>query len=161
MLGPSGGTTPLFAQMVIPIATDYRASDWLLAQTEVQQLLLKSSSTPLPRCPSTRYAHLPHPLSLMERFKGETTEEGTPKVLDWLHFHGRRLEERFNLAAYRTMTFLTSNIGVAKNAQELAHIRSNIHLVRVSIRTSSSPRTHPPHTPRAYGTRATQPPLHH
>lgn len=29
------------------------------------------------------------------------------------------------------MTFLTSNIGVAKNAQELAHIRSNIHLVSI------------------------------
>lgn len=122
---------PELAELVIPIACDYRASDWLLAQTEVQQLILKNSPHPLHDARIHAMLCYRTPKSLCERFQNEEASEQVPKVLDWLRYHGRTLEERFSLAAYRTMTFLTENIRVADNVRGLVHIRGVVHLVSI------------------------------
>ena len=71
------------------------------------------------------------PESLIGRFNGKTTDSGLPKVLDWLDYHGRTLEGRFSLSAYRVMTFLTSTIHAAESEKELTRIASDIHLVAI------------------------------
>lgn len=123
---------PELAERIFPIATDFRASDWLLAQTRVQELLLAHSPTPIHDARIHAMLTYRTPLSLIRRFGGRRTDDGREyKVLDWLDYHGRTLEGRFSEGAYRTMTFLTGNIRVAESASELARIRSEIHLVMI------------------------------
>lgn len=141
LIGPSlGGALawqiavlrPTLAEHLIPIAADYRASDWLLAQTEVQRLILDHSARPLHDARIHAMLTYRTPESLIDRFGGEIKEGTTrPKVLDWLDYHGRTLEGRFSLAAYRVMTFLTSSIAAARDPSGLVPIRSRIHLIAI------------------------------
>lgn len=140
LIGPSlgGGIAwqiavlePTLAEHIFPIATDYKASDWLLAQTEVQRLILDHSDRPIHDARVHAMLTYRTPESLIGRFEGETTDSGLPRVLDWLDYHGRTLEGRFSLSAYRVMTFLTSTIHAAENEKELARIASDIHLIAI------------------------------
>lgn len=140
LIGPSlgGGIAwqiaalePTLAELLFPIATDYKASDWLLAQTEVQRLILDHSDCPIHDARVHAMLTYRTPESLIGRFEGKTTDSGLPRVLDWLDYHGRTLEGRFSLSAYRVMTFLTSTIHAAESEKELARIASDIHLVAI------------------------------
>lgn len=140
LIGPSlgGGIAwqiaalePTLAEHLFPIATDYKASDWLLAQTEVQRLILDHSDRPIQDARVHAMLTYRTPKSLIGRFEGKTTDSGLPKVLDWLDYHGRTLEGRFSLSAYRMMTFLTSTIHAAESEKELTRIASDIHLVAI------------------------------
>ena len=140
LIGPSlgGGIAwqiaalePTLAEHLFPIATDYKASDWLLAQTEVQRLILDHSDCPIHDARVHAMLTYRTPKSLIGRFEGKTTDSGLPKVLDWLDYHGRTLEGRFSLSAYRVMTFLTSTIHAAESEKELTRIASDIHLVAI------------------------------
>ena len=140
LIGPSlgGGIAwqiavlePTLAEHIFPIATDYKASDWLLAQTEVQRLILDHSDRPIHDARVHAMLTYRTPESLIGRFEGETTDSGLPRVLDWLDYHGRTLEGRFSLSAYRVMTFLTSTIHAAESEKELTRIASDIHLVAI------------------------------
>lgn len=140
LIGPSlgGGIAwqiaalePTLAEYLFPIATDYKASDWLLAQTEVQRLILDHSDCPIHDARVHAMLTYRTPKSLIGRFEGKTTDSGLPRVLDWLDYHGRTLEGRFSLSAYRVMTFLTSTIHAAESEKELTRIASDIHLVAI------------------------------
>lgn len=140
LIGPSlgGGLAwqiatlePTLADLLFPIATDYKASDWLLAQTEVQRLILEHSDRPIHDARVHAMLTYRTPKSLIGRFEGKTTDSGLPRVLDWLDYHGRTLEGRFSLSAYRVMTFLTSTIHAAESEKELTRIASDIHLVAI------------------------------
>ena len=140
LIGPSlgGGIAwqiaalePTLAEYLFPIATDYKASDWLLAQTEVQRLILDHSDCPIHDARVHAMLTYRTPESLIGRFEGKTTDSGLPRVLDWLDYHGRTLEGRFSLSAYRVMTFLTSTIHAAESEKELTRIASDIHLVAI------------------------------
>lgn len=140
LIGPSlgGGIAwqiaalePTLAEHLFPIATDYKASDWILAQTEVQRLILDHSDHPIHDARVHAMLTYRTPESLIGRFEGKTTDSGLPRVLDWLDYHGRTLEGRFSLSAYRVMTFLTSTIHVADSEKELARIASEIHIVAI------------------------------
>lgn len=125
-----GTLIPHKCHHLIPIATHYRANDWLLAQTEVQRLLLEG---PDPLAHARIHGMLCYrtPQSLDHRFGGATLPDGTPKVLDWLHYHGRALAERFQLHAYKVMTYLTSTINVAQSIEELLLLREKLHIVSI------------------------------
>ena len=140
LIGPSlgGGIAwqiaalePTLAEYLFPIATDYKASDWLLAQTEVQRLILDHSDCPIHDARVHAMLTYRTPESLIGRFGGKTTDSGLPRVLDWLDYHGRTLEGRFSLSAYRVMTFLSSTIHAAESEKELTRIASDIHLVAI------------------------------
>lgn len=141
LIGPSlgGGLAwqiatlePTLADLLFPIATDYKASDWLLAQTEVQRLILEHSDRPIHDARVHAMLTYRTPKSLIGRFEGKKVEDsGLPKVIDWLDYHGRTLEERFSLSAYRVMTFLTSTIHAAESEEELSRIASDIHLIAI------------------------------
>lgn len=125
-----GVLVPDMCRHIIPIATHYRAHDWLLAQTEVQRLLLEGA-VPLEYARIHGMLCYRTPKSLNDRFGAARLPNGTPKVLDWLHYHGRVLSERFQLHAYRVMTYLTSTIGVAESVEELTHLREKLSIISI------------------------------
>lgn len=125
-----GTLIPDRCRYLIPIATHYKANDWLLAQTEVQKILLESPN-PLKNARVHGMLCYRTPQSLDHRFRGERLPDGTPKIVDWLNYHGQVLSERFQLHAYKVMTYLTSTIAIADKPEELFPLREKAHIVSI------------------------------
>ena len=118
------------AENFIPIACDYRTTDWLHAQCLVQQFLLNHDDQPLQKARIHAMLCYRTPESINERFKNEIhSEKKILKSHDWLNFHGERLSERFTLNAYRLMNHLLMFINADET--QLKEIKSNIHFIAV------------------------------
>lgn len=123
---------PTLARRIFPIACDYKASDWLIAQTYVQQLILAHSNDPLRDARVHAMLCYRTPPSLNQRFGEQSNpQSGRAEIIEWLTYHGTRLSERFTLSAYQVMTYLTATIRVCSTVSELAAIKSAIHLVSI------------------------------
>ncbi|SIT98117.1 homoserine O-acetyltransferase [Epilithonimonas bovis DSM 19482] len=118
------------AEKFIPIATDFKTSDWLHSQCLVQKFLLDSPEKPLEKARIHAMLCYRTPESLNVRFNREVVaEKQILKSHDWLNFHGNRLNERFSLKAYKLVNHLLMNISGKEN--ELENINAEIHLVSV------------------------------
>lgn len=123
---------PALARQTIVVASDYRASDWLLAQTLVQKTLLEQGEGAI--AAARRHAMLCYrtPESIDARFSGRYAEDkGRYEVEDWLYYHGEKLQSRFSATAYRVMTNLTATIHVCDTPEELASIEGAVRFVAV------------------------------
>ena len=121
---------PDLAENFIPIACDYKTSDWLHSQCLVQKFLLKQNEEPLEKARIHAMLCYRTPNSLNDRFKTEICpEKEILKSHDWLNFHGKSLNERFSLNAYQLMNNLLMNINA--NEEKLKNITANIHLIAV------------------------------
>ncbi|MPS74336.1 MAG: alpha/beta fold hydrolase [Chryseobacterium sp.] len=118
------------AERFIPIATDFKTSDWLHSQCLVQKFLLESEEKPLEKARVHAMLCYRTPKSLNSRFNREIDpEKQILRSHDWLNFHGKRLNERFSLKAYKLVNHLLMNISGKEN--ELENIDAEIHLVSV------------------------------
>ncbi len=118
------------AEKFIPIATDFKTSDWLHSQCLVQKFLLESEEEPLEKARIHAMLCYRTPESLNSRFNREIdSEKKIFKSHDWLTFHGKRLNERFSLKAYKLVNHLLMNINGKEN--ELENINAEIHLISV------------------------------
>lgn len=123
-------TQPDLAENFIPIACDFKTSDWLHAQCLIQKFLLASEQEPLQKARIHAMLCYRTPESLNERFKNEfDTEKEIFKSHDWLNYHGQRLNERFSLSAYHLMNHLLMKINADKKM--LKNIKADIHLIAV------------------------------
>jgi len=111
----------------IPIASDWKTSDWLYSQCTVQNFLLNQNDEPLKKARIHAMLTYRTPESINDRFGGKITENGILKSADWLNFHGNRLSERFSISAYKMMNILLSTV----NTSEIEHIKGNIFIVSV------------------------------
>lgn len=118
------------ADYFIPIATDFKTSDWLHSQCLVQQFLLESEEQPLEKARIHAMLCYRTPESLNFRFKNEIdAEKQILKSYDWLNYHGKLLNERFSLIAYKLMNHLLMNIKIQE--KELLSINAEIHMIAV------------------------------
>lgn len=121
---------PEIAKTFIPIATDYKTSDWLHSQCLVQKFLLESGDKPLEKARIHAMLCYRTPESLNFRFKNEiNAEKKVRRSHDWLNYHGKALSERFSLNAYRLMNQLLMSIDADLNSIKKSGVK--IHLVSV------------------------------
>ncbi|SZD73207.1 Homoserine O-acetyltransferase [Candidatus Ornithobacterium hominis] len=124
---------PDLFENLIPVVTDFQTSDWVRAQSYLQDRILNFSKNPIQDARVNAMLVYRTPFSINHRFQNQfDTEKNEFKVNDWLDYHGRALENRFQLKAYRLMNHLISTIDVAPNAADLDKIKSNIHIVSVN-----------------------------
>lgn len=118
------------AEKFIPVACDYKTTDWLHSQCLVQEFLLNHHEEPLQKARIHAMLCYRTPESLNQRFnKNYDFEKGLLKSHDWLNYHGKALNERFSLKAYHLMNQLLMTID-AKESQ-LKKITAEIHLIAV------------------------------
>ena len=128
---------PDLAENIIPIATDYKATDWVLANCKVQEQILNNSKEPVKDARMHAMTFYRTPQSLSKKFN-RTKEEVKPcyKVEGWLQYHGDKLEERFQLASYKLMNHLLTTIDISKGSENYLEaakkIEGNIHIVTVN-----------------------------
>jgi homoserine O-acetyltransferase len=128
---------PNAIENLIPIATSWKSSDWLIANVLIQDLILNNSNNPIHDARTHAMLLYRTPESLKEKFNTtfqcETTQ-GLFQVESWLLHHGQKLKERFPLSAYKLMNHLLKTIDVLKesSSKEFARkITSSIHLVAI------------------------------
>lgn len=128
---------PKLAKNFIPVASDWKTTDWLHSVCLVQEDLLLQNEFPIEK--ARRHAMLCYrtPQSLNHRFKNAIDhEKDVRKSQDWLDYHGNKLKERFSLKAYLLMNQLLKTIEAIdledENCyQQLAKIEANIHLIAI------------------------------
>ena len=126
---------PNIVENLIPVATSWKSSDWLIGNVLIQDLILNNSKNPIHDARVHAMLLYRTPESLQDKFNTKLQNaEGLFQVESWLLHHGEKLQNRFQLSAYKLMNHLlkTTDIFRDKNSSEVIKtITANIHLVSV------------------------------
>lgn len=125
---------PTAIENLIPIATSWKSSDWLIANVLIQDLILNNSKNPIHDARIHAMLLYRTPESLKEKFNTTYQIEDLFQVESWLLHHGEKLKQRFQLSAYKLMNHLlkTTNVLSKKSVEKFAkEITSAIHLVAI------------------------------
>ncbi|RMA57218.1 alpha/beta fold hydrolase [Ulvibacter antarcticus] len=127
---------PELMNHIIPIASDWKATDWILAQCRIQKQLLENSSNPLQDARMHAMTFYRTPQSLTAKFD-RSKREGSSNydVENWLKSHGEKLEKRFHLKAYKLMNHLLMTADVTDGTRNFIdsakRIKGAIHLIGI------------------------------
>ncbi len=127
---------PQLAKHLVVIATDWKATDWVIANRKVQEAILLNSSKPLHDARMHAMIMYRTPDSFALKFNRSKNEAlGIFNIESWLLHHGNKLEERFELAAYKQLNYIISSIDASSmhsNFKEAAYgITADILLVSI------------------------------
>ncbi|WP_435136879.1 bifunctional aspartate kinase/homoserine dehydrogenase I [Formosa sp. A9] len=127
---------PTLAEHLIVVATDWKSTDWLIANCQIQEQFLTNSNNPVHDARMHAMLCYRTPKSFKERFHRSKNEDlEIFNVESWLLHHGNKLQERFQLSAYKLMNQLLKTIDVTKDRAEdvnvLDIITSNITIIGV------------------------------
>ena len=121
---------------LIPIATDWKATDWVIANVLVQDQILNNSQNPIADARLHAMLLYRTPQSLKLKFNRKEAEIANSfQIENWLNHHGKKLQNRFHLASYKLMNHLLKTINITKNRSDFLtvanSITSNIHIISV------------------------------
>ena len=124
-------------QHFIPVATDWKSTDWLIANCQIQEQFLVNSSQPVHDARMHAMLCYRTPESFKTRFKRSKNEDlKIFNIESWLLHHGEKLQERYQLASYKLMNQLLKTIDVTKDGalpiEILDSIDANIHIIGVN-----------------------------
>ncbi|WP_299431812.1 alpha/beta fold hydrolase [uncultured Aquimarina sp.] len=128
---------PSLITHLIPIATDWKSTDWLKANCLVQEQILLNSDNPVHDARLHAMLIYRSPESFRQKFdRSYNDEKRMYNVESWLFHHGEKLDERFRLSAYKELNYILANIDITQgkgNFKEVAAtIESNIHIISVN-----------------------------
>lgn len=127
---------PKITQNLVPIATDWKSTDWLIANCFLQEQILQNSRKPIEDARIHAMLCYRTPESFKAKFQRTTNEEQAIfNVESWLNHHGTKLQERFQLSAYKLMNQLLKTIDITRNSDSFEEIASkmeaNIHIIGI------------------------------
>ncbi len=128
---------PKITQHFIPVATDWKSTDWLIANCQIQEQFLVNSSNPVHDARMHAMLCYRTPASFKERFQRSKNEDlAIFNVESWLLHHGKKLQERYQLSSYKLMNQLLKTIDVTNNGEKgieiLDSIEASIHIIGVN-----------------------------
>ena len=127
---------PEITEHLIPVATDWKSTDWLIANCQIQEQFLVNSKQPVHDARMHAMLCYRTPESFKERFSRSTNDElQVFNVESWLTHHGEKLQQRFQLSAYKLMNQLLKTIDITRDGQEafLRLQKSNTHIHIVGV----------------------------
>lgn len=126
---------PNLIEHLIPVATDWKSTDWLIANCFLQDNILNNSSKPLEDARIHAMLCYRTPQSLKTKFNRTINESLLVfNTESWLQHHGNKLRKRFTLSAYKFINQLLKTIDITNtnSFEEVAsRISSHIHIVSV------------------------------
>ena len=128
--------SPKLCKYLIPIAADWKANDWITANTFLQKRILQNSKNPLEDARIHAMLTYRTPQSFDSRFKRtKNYDKGLQNIETWLLYHGDKLAKRFSLKAYVMMNHLLASIDVEREGRNIndiiKNINAEIHLVAI------------------------------
>lgn len=127
---------PNLIQNLIPIATDWKATDWLIANCYVQERILENSKSPVADARLHAMTFYRTPQSLAQKFNRSKAGNNQFNTETWLNYHGEKLEERFQLSSYKMMNQVLKTIDITSGNQSFLDvvkpIEANILIITVN-----------------------------
>lgn len=129
-------SNPSLCEHVIPIATDWKSTDWVIANCYIQDNILNHSSEPLYDARLHAMTLYRTPESFTEKFKRMIAENGLFNIESWLNHHGEVLNNRFQLSAYKMMNQILRTIDITSDRgsflEVASQINSDIHIITIN-----------------------------
>ncbi|PRZ26558.1 alpha/beta fold hydrolase [Flavobacterium granuli] len=127
---------PKITQHLIPIATDWKSTDWLIANCFLQEQILNNSSRPIEDARAHAMLCYRTPESFKQKFQRTRNEElAIFNVESWLLHHGQKLQKRFQLSSYKMMNQLLKTIDITRNSESFevlaSKIEAEIHIIGI------------------------------
>ncbi|MEN9443579.1 MAG: hypothetical protein RIS47_469 [Bacteroidota bacterium] len=105
---------PDFADLVVPIGSDYKITDWILAHNKVQEQILEHSSCPLHTARMMAMMFYRTPQSFKAKFnRSWNYEDNMYNAESYLMYQGDKLVKRFHLESYKLMNHLLTSHNIA------------------------------------------------
>jgi len=127
---------PNLIEHLIPVATDWKSTDWLIANCHIQDAILNHSNKPLEDARMHAMTLYRTPESLTKKFNRSKYNIHEFNVENWLSYHGNALNKRFKLKAYKFMNQVLRTIDITKNRGTLqevvSKINATIHIVTIN-----------------------------
>jgi len=135
---------PTLIQNLIPIASDWKSTDWLIGNCFLQERILENSSNPIEDARIHAMLCYRTPFSLKVKFqRTRHKEHAIFNTESWLQHHGKKLQQRFQLSAYKLMNQLLKTIDITRGRESLekivAPITGNIHIISINSDIFFSP----------------------
>jgi len=127
---------PNLIQHLIPVATDWKSTDWVIANCYIQDAILNNSSQPLVDARMHAMTLYRTPESLTQKFERTKKNDSLYNIESWLNYHGNALENRFQVSAYKLMNQILRTIDITRNRTEFINVASkiegNIHIITIN-----------------------------
>jgi homoserine O-acetyltransferase len=127
---------PKITQHLIPIATDWKSTDWMIANCFLQEQILNNSSKPIEDARIHAMLCYRTPESFSAKFERTINDKlAIFNVESWLLHHGQKLQKRFQLSSYKMMNQLLKTIDITRNSQTFevitSRIEADIHIIGI------------------------------
>ncbi|WP_460219928.1 alpha/beta fold hydrolase [Psychroserpens sp. MEBiC05023] len=126
---------PRLIEHLIPVASDWKSTDWLIANCHIQDAILNHSKAPLADARMHAMTLYRTPESFTNKFGRSEVSKARFNVESWLDYHGKALNKRFNLPAYKLMNQILKTIDITKERgtfnEVTRNIKSSIHIVTI------------------------------
>ena len=127
---------PEITQHLIPIATDWKSTDWMIANCFAQERILQNSSKPIEDARIQAMLLYRTPASFKAKFNRSLQEDlAVFNIESWLAHHGKKLQERYQLAAYKMMNQILKTIDITRNSDDFTEfaskIKATIHIIAI------------------------------
>ena len=127
---------PKLIEHLIPISTDWKSTDWLIANCHIQDAILNNSSQPLKDARMHAMTLYRTPESFTSKFKRSKINSHLFNTESWLNHHGEKLSKRFNIRAYKMMNQILRTIDITENRgsflEVASKISSHIHMITIN-----------------------------
>lgn len=125
---------PELSKYLIAVATDWKATDWILAHNKVQEQILLNSKKPVHDARMMAMLFYRTAASFKEKFNRTVNENlGIPNVESWLLHHGYQLENRYNLKAYKMVNNLLSTLDITRDRGDFEQVVKSIKAKIIQI----------------------------
>jgi len=129
---------PNLAKYLIPIASDWKSTDWIIGHNSIQESILLNSKKPLQDARKMAMLFYRSPASFSQRFnRTQVSSKKMFNVESWLNHHGRKLEDRFSLKAYLMMNHLLTTIDISKEDEPIEKTLRSIQSKIIQIAVNS------------------------
>lgn len=123
-------------QNLIPIATDWKATDWVIANVLIQDQILNNSYNPIADARLHAMLLYRTPQSINLRFqRSKFSDSSLFQIENWLINHGVKLKNRFQLSAYKLMNHLLKTNDISRGRTPflniVGEIQATIYIVAV------------------------------
>lgn len=127
---------PNLIEHLIPVSSDWKSTDWLIANCHIQDAILNNSKQPLIDARMHAMTLYRTPESFTYKFNRSKKNKDLFNTESWLNHHGKKLTNRFNLSAYKLMNQLLKTIDITYNRgsflKVVSKINSHIHIVTIN-----------------------------
>ncbi|TDP03724.1 alpha/beta fold hydrolase [Flavobacterium sp. 245] len=128
---------PNITEHLIPIATDWKSTDWMIANCYLQEQILNNSSKPIEDARIHAMLCYRSPESFKEKFQRTINQDLLIfNIESWLAHHGKKLQQRFQLASYKLMNQLLKTIDITRNSEDfealISKSNASIHIVAIN-----------------------------